>query len=96
MTRDHYSGIPKRRVVRVDADGNYEATQLGAPDIEIKGTTSLSSGVATVSGSEITANSFVLISPHISGPSDVAWQAHDGYVTLSGTGDGVVAYNIKV
>lgn len=96
MSRDHYKGIPKKRMALLNADGDVEALSAKADLKVVYGTVSLSGGGAVVSGTSFSADSFVIATPQHNGPVDVNWDAADGYITISGTGDGLVAYQVVV
>lgn len=96
MSRDSYKGVPKKRAVLLDAEGNLEALDKNFVDIEIKGTTTMTSGRAVVSGTAIKATSGVVATPHHGGPTGLSYAAFSGYVIISGTGNGQITYNIIV
>lgn len=96
MSRDHYKGIPKKRVVLLDADGDLEALGKGGVDIVLTGKVTMTSGRAVVSGTDVKSTSFVVATPQHGGASALSYAAFDGYVIISGTGTGTVAYQILI
>lgn len=96
MSRDHYKGVPKKRPAIIGANGDIEVPAVGGYVAEYKGTVDLVSNTATVSGAHITADSFAIITGKHGGPTDPNWACYDGYCTISGTGDGTVAFQIIV
>jgi hypothetical protein len=96
MSRNFYNGTKKKRVALLNADGDLEALQKGGQAIDLRGTTTMTSGRAVVSGTAIKSTSFVVATPAHGGPTALSWAAFDGYVIVSGTGNGVVGYQIII
>ena len=96
MSRDHYKGIPKKRVVLLDADGDLEALGYGGVNAVLLGTDTMTSGRAVVSGTGIKSTSGVVATPAHGGPSALSYAAFDGYVIVSGTGSGDFTYQIVI
>ena len=96
MSRDHYKGPRKKRAALIGANGDLEALQKGGDVKVIYGTAVLVAGTVTVSDSRISADSYAIISgkhpyPLLSGTN---WGTGDGFLTVSGTGDNAVAYQV--
>lgn len=98
MSRNHYNNIPKRRAVLLDPRGDLEALGGGnlKTEISLKGTTTMTSGRAVVSGTRITSDSVATVMAGHGGPTGLTFSAHDGYVVISGTGSGPLTYNISI
>lgn len=100
MTRDFYKGIPKKRHALLDADGNLEALAKGGDVRVVYGSTTLSAGMATVSGSQFTADGFAFVSPQAPYPmaSGISWELSAGVLTISGASEAgyTVAYQVVI
>lgn len=96
MSRDHYKGVPKKRVVLLDADGDLEALGKGGVDVILTGTATMTTGRAVISGSGIKSTSGVVATPKHNGPTALNYAAFDGYVIVSGTGSGQFTYQIVI
>jgi hypothetical protein len=96
MSRDHYKGVPKKRAAIINKDGDLEPLNPIGEVNEISGTLELTSGTATLTDARIKATSYAIISPKHNGPVDVNWSTSDGSLTVSGTGDGTVAYEVHI
>ncbi len=96
MSRDHYKGVPKKRVVLLDASGDLEALGKGGVDVILTGTTTMTSGRAVVSGTGIKTTSGVVATPRHGGASALSYAAFDGHVIISGTGTGQITYQIVI
>ncbi len=98
MTRDHYKGIPKKRAVLLDSDGNLEALEKGGDTKRIKGTATLTAGTFTVSGSKFVSDAYAFISTKHPYPTEsgINWFVGDGFLTVSGctTADFTIAYEV--
>ena len=96
MSRDHYKGIPKKRVVLLDADGDLEALGMGGVDVILTGQVTMTSGRAVISGTGIKSTSGVVATPRHGGASALTYAAFPGYVIVSGTGTGAITYQIII
>ncbi len=96
MSRDHYKGTRKSRVVLLDADGDLEALGKGGVPVILTGTTTMTTGRAVVSGTGIKTTSGVIATPHHGGPTSLNYAAFNGYVIISGSGSGQITYQIVV
>lgn len=96
MARDFYKGAKKKRVALLNADGDLEALQKGGHPIDLRGTVTMTSGRAVISGTGISTSSFVVATPKHNGASGLSWAAFDGYVIVSGTGTGTIGYQIII
>jgi len=87
MSRDHYKGIPKRRVAILNSDGDLEALEKGGDVKSIKGTATLVAGTVTVNDARFVAAA----SAHVSGKHPYPttdgfnWDVGAGYLTISGS-----------
>lgn len=100
MSRDHYGNIPKRREVRAYVDnltrGHMAFLEPGGTNLFISGKDTMTSGRATISGTEITANSCMLLTPEHNGPTSLSYAAFPGYMVVSGTGSGEFTFLICI
>lgn len=100
MSRDHYKGVPKKRVALINSDGDIEALEAGGDVQEITGTATLAAGTVTVSDSRFTASSYAFVSTKHPYPADegVNWFVGDGYLTISGSNAATytVAYEVHI
>lgn len=87
MSRDHYKGIPKKRVALLDSSGNIEALEKGGDVKRIAGTATLATGTVTVSDNRFVASAFALVSTKHPYPtaSGINWFVGDGFLTISGS-----------
>jgi hypothetical protein len=86
MSRDHYQGIPKKRVALLNSDGDVEALEKGGDAKRIAGTTSFS-GTVTISDDRFVSGAFALVSGKHPYPADESfnWEVGAGYLTISGS-----------
>jgi hypothetical protein len=94
--RDSYGNIPKKRDVVVNTNGDLEVPNVLGELVWMNGTTTMTSGRAVVSGTQITTNSFVVATPKHGGASALSYAAFNGHVIISGTGTGLVAYTVYI
>ena len=96
MSRDHYNNIPKLERLYADEAGNTERLNKTGLNQDLRATGTLVSNTLTVSGSDIKSTSFAIATPVHGGPTDINYRCYDGYVTFSGTGDGVFGYIVTI
>lgn len=98
MSRDHYKGIPKKRVALFNDVGELEALEKGGDVKRISGTATLAAGTVTVSDSRFVAGSYALLSPKHPYPTTdgLNWNVGAGFLTISGSAAGsyTVAYDV--
>ena len=88
MSRDSYKNIPKLQGVYADKDGNLERLDKTGKEQDLRGTATITSNRAVVSGTNISTGSFAIATPVHNGPTAMNYTAFDGYVVFSGTGSG--------
>jgi hypothetical protein len=87
MSRDHYKGIPKKRVVLLNSDGDLEALEKGGEAKSIKGTATLTAGTVTVNDTRFVSGATAYVSGKHPYPitDGFNWDVGDGYLTISGS-----------
>jgi folate-binding Fe-S cluster repair protein YgfZ len=86
MSRDHYKGIPKKRVALLNSDVDLEVLERGGEAKRISGTTSFS-GTVTISDDRFVAGAFAVVSGKHPYPADESfnWNVGAGFLTISGS-----------
>ena len=100
MSRDHYKGIPKKRVALLNADGELEALNVGGDARVVYGSATLTAGTVTVNDSRFSDGDVAHVSAKHPYPltDGLNWDVGDGYLTISGSNSGTftVAYQVVV
>ncbi len=98
MSRDHYTGIPKKRAALLNSDGDLEALEKGGDVKRVSGTATLTAGTVTVSNSNFVADAYALVSTKHPYPTEsgINWYVGAGYLTISGATSAsyTVAYEV--
>lgn len=87
MSRDHYKGIPKKRLALLNSDGDLEALEKGGDIKVIKGTATLTAGTVTVNDTRFVSGASAIVSGKHPYPTSEGfnWDVGDGYLTISGS-----------
>ena len=91
-----YKGPPKKREVRLNKDGDLEVLAKNGDAVMLYGTATITSGGIQVTDARIKSTSFALVSPKHNGPTAVNWSVGTGVLTISGSGAGLVAYQVII
>ena len=98
MSRDHYKGIPKKRVALLSSDGELEALEKGGDVKRISGIATLAAGTVTISDSRFAVGGYALLSPQHPYPitEGLNWSVGAGALTISGSNAGTytIAYEV--
>jgi len=100
MSRDHYKGIPKKRIALLNSDGDLEALEKGGEAKEIKGTATLTAGTVTVNDDRFVSGAAAQLSGKHPYPvtEGLNWDVGDGYLTISGSAAGTytIAWEVSL